>query len=186
MILSVGRSQILIILTAMFATSDQLTTSSDGVNHLEKDYTLENKRIETLEESKINKAINHYKIDYELAKYIYDVTIGLELDYYIFLELIYRESSFIENIKSSTGAIGYCQIFPIVERDVFNRYKVKLSRHNPKENILLGAYFLKALLTDYNLELKEALVFYNAGSRENLQVAGLKYANKILNNKLEG
>ena len=138
-------------------------------------------KIELQYNNAIEKAAKHYEIEYELAKNIYDICHGVGIDYYIFLELIFTESSFNPNAISSSDAVGYCQIKNIVVKDI----GMALDRYKPSENILIGAYYFKSLLDDYGLDIYEALIFYNTGTRKDLRSSGERYANKILKNKIE-
>ena len=174
----------IIILTLLILTKYQLTIETSNSDYdmprLISKYNLEAK-IESEYNEAIEKATEHYNIKHELAKNIYDICYGIGIDYYIFLELIFTESSFNPNAISSSDAVGYCQIKNIVVKDI----GMALDRYKPSENILIGAYYFKSLLDDYGLDIYEALIFYNTGTRKDLRSSGERYANKILKNKIE-
>ena len=128
----------------------------------------------------INRAAEYYNIEHELAKYIFDICQGLDLNYNIFMELINIESGFDPNAISTSNAIGFCQIKDSAVNDVIRLHGMALDKYNPMDNILIGAYYLHSLIYDYELELKEALMFYNGGTIPSKQEAAKKYANKIM------
>lgn len=122
-------------------------------------------------QSEIERIATYYNQDYELIKYIFDVCGNFDIDPILFVSLIKIESDFIEDARSYTGAVGYCQITTIVLMDL----NVDLDRRNAKENILIGAMFLNKLIGRYG-DITNALKHYNAGS--DLERAN-KYARNI-------
>ncbi len=150
------------------------------------DYLIELERLDYLqkiEQARIDNiyyAVEKYYIDFKTASFIFDICIETNIDYKIFLSLIYEESKFNENALSVSGAVGYCQIKPVVVREIKNRYGFYFDRFDSKDNLLLGAYYYKALREDYRLCKYEALVFYNIGNRQDLRKHGERYAHRIL------
>ncbi len=133
----------------------------------------------------IDVASGHYNIDVELARYIHDVCDELDIDYFTFCELIQVECEFRPR-RSATGAIGYCQLTTIAIRDIERIYGYTgLDVHNPKDNIMLGAMYYKALITHYRKSEYNALVYYNAGGCLVLRPRGINYANKIIRNRIK-
>lgn len=126
-----------------------------------------------LRQTKIKNIASYYGQDYELIKYIYDVSGNYDIDPLLFVSLIQIESSFISNARSDTGAIGYCQITRVAIEDL----NVELNRFSPKENILIGVMFLDKLIKRYE-NITNALVHYNAGTVD--EAKGLRYAKRIL------
>ncbi|MDP2404427.1 MAG: lytic transglycosylase domain-containing protein [Methylotenera sp.] len=68
------------------------------------------------------------------------------------------ESRHNPRARSKKGAYGLMQLMPATA----NRFKV-LDKHDPKQNILAGAKYLRELLNLFNGDLMLALAAYNAG-----------------------
>jgi len=68
------------------------------------------------------------------------------------------ESKHNPRARSKKGAYGLMQLMPATA----NRFKV-LDKHDPKQNILAGAKYLRELLNLFNGDLMLALAAYNAG-----------------------
>lgn len=130
------------------------------------------------------RATEHYDTDYQFALYVYDLCLELSIPYYVFMELIQVECEFRPR-RSPTGAVGYCQITTIAVADVKRVYGYELNRHDELENVRIGALYFKALLEVYKLPIRRALIWYNAGNCKQLRQRGERYADRILNNKLE-
>jgi len=117
---------------------------------------------------------------------------AFSLDKKLLTLLIAQESAFNPTATSSCGAVGMCQLMlSTAQVDAFNALKKGLSREelqklcpegeintkNLKDirlNIMLGAAYLKKLLTMYNGDVELALIAYNWG---------MGHANKIKNKK---
>jgi len=89
-----------------------------------------------------------------------------DLDPALLAAVIYRESKFDANAKSSSGAIGLMQLLPstaqgIATRTGGSRFVVS-DLYDPEINIRYGAWYLRRLLTKYGSE-RLALAAYNAG-----------------------
>ena len=125
----------------------------------------------------INDIAARYNTNVNVIKYIYDITKQHDVDFYIMLALINKESNFKSWAKSKSNAIGYCQIKNIVLRDI---KRTDLDIHNPEDNILIGILFLKELQTRYKFDIVNALIFYNTGSIKSLRQSGYNYATSIL------
>ncbi len=78
-----------------------------------------------------------------------------------------RESAFVEDTRSSAGAIGLMQLMPSTARMVARELKLKRPRtkdlSNPQLNIRLGSRYLANMLRRYEGNLAMALAAYNAG-----------------------
>jgi soluble lytic murein transglycosylase-like protein len=75
----------------------------------------------------------------------------------IFLRLIAAESSWNPNaVNAKSGCVGLCQLSPRFFSDQGNLY-------NPRENLTIGAKYLKALLKMYDGDYFRALAAYNCG-----------------------
>lgn len=124
-----------------------------------------------------NKFAVRYDTSVEIIEYIYNLCLAYEIDFYIMLALVHTESRFVSDAVSVTGAYGYCQIFPIVLRDIG---KNSLDIYNTEDNILIGVLYMKELTTRYEYDITNALIHYNTGTRIDLKKQGINYANKIL------
>ncbi len=90
------------------------------------------------------------------------------LDPALLAAVIYQESKFRVDAKSSSGAIGLMQLKPetakgIATRTGGNRFRTS-DLYNPEINIRYGSWYLRHLLNKYGDE-KTALAAYNAGQR---------------------
>jgi soluble lytic murein transglycosylase len=91
-----------------------------------------------------------------------------DLDAALLAAVIYQESKFRADAKSSSGAIGLMQLRPdtaegIAIRTGGARFRVS-DLYNPEINVRYGSWYLRHLLDKYGDE-KDALAAYNAGQR---------------------
>jgi soluble lytic murein transglycosylase len=91
-----------------------------------------------------------------------------DLDPALVAAVIYQESKFRADAKSSSGAIGLMQLRPetaegIAIRTGGTRFQVS-DLYNPEINVRYGSWYLRHLLDKYGDE-KDALAAYNAGQR---------------------
>jgi soluble lytic murein transglycosylase len=82
--------------------------------------------------------------------------------------VIYQESKFDPNVKSSSGAIGLMQILPSTAEGIAihtggTRFQVS-DLYNPEINIRYGSWYLRHLIDRYG-DVGTALAAYNAGQR---------------------
>jgi soluble lytic murein transglycosylase len=82
--------------------------------------------------------------------------------------VIYQESKFRANVKSSSGAIGLMQLLPDTAKGIAihtggSRFRVS-DLYNPEINVRYGAWYLRHLLDKYGDE-RTALAAYNAGQQ---------------------
>jgi soluble lytic murein transglycosylase len=88
------------------------------------------------------------------------------LDPSLVAAVIYQESKFRSDAKSSSGAIGLMQITPATARGIAIRTHGSAFHtndlYNPEINIRYGAWYLKNLFEKYGSE-KLVLAAYNAG-----------------------
>jgi soluble lytic murein transglycosylase len=90
------------------------------------------------------------------------------LDPALLAAVIYQESKFQADAKSSSGAIGLMQLRPDTARGIAirtggSRFQTS-DLYNPEINVRYGSWYLRHLLDKYNDE-KLALAAYNAGQR---------------------
>jgi soluble lytic murein transglycosylase len=91
-----------------------------------------------------------------------------DLDPALLAAVIYQESKFRADAKSSSGAIGLMQLRPqtaegIAIRTGGTHFQVS-DLYNPEINVRYGSWYLRHLLDRYGDE-KTALAAYNAGQR---------------------
>jgi soluble lytic murein transglycosylase len=89
-----------------------------------------------------------------------------DLDPALLAAVIYQESKFRADAKSSSGAIGLMQLRPqtaegIAIRTGGTHFRVA-DLYNPEINVRYGSWYLRHLLDKYGDE-KDALAAYNAG-----------------------
>ena len=90
------------------------------------------------------------------------------LDPALLAAVIYQESKFRSDARSSSGAIGLMQLLPetakgIALRTGGSRFRVE-DLYDPEINVRYGAWYLRHLLDKYGDE-RTALAAYNAGQR---------------------
>jgi soluble lytic murein transglycosylase len=90
------------------------------------------------------------------------------LDPALLAAVIYQESKFRADAKSSSGALGLMQLRPDTARGIAirtggNRFQTS-DLYNPEINIRYGSWYLRNLLNKYGDE-RLALAAYNAGQR---------------------
>ena len=91
-----------------------------------------------------------------------------QLDPALLAAVIYQESKFRSDAKSSSGAIGLMQLQPetakgIAIRTGGSRFQTS-DLYNPEINVRYGSWYLRHLLDKYEDE-RTALAAYNAGQR---------------------
>jgi len=89
-----------------------------------------------------------------------------ELDPALLAAVIYQESKFKPNARSSSGAIGLMQLLPDTAKGIAvhtggTQFRVD-DLYNPEINVRYGAWYLRHLLQKYGDE-RTALAAYNAG-----------------------
>jgi len=89
-----------------------------------------------------------------------------KLDPALLAAVIYQESKFKPDARSSSGAIGLMQLLPDTAKGIAlhtggSQFRVQ-DLYDPEINVRYGAWYLRHLLTKYGDE-QEALAAYNAG-----------------------
>jgi soluble lytic murein transglycosylase len=89
-----------------------------------------------------------------------------DLDAALLAAVIYRESKFDADARSSSGAIGLMQLLPATAKGIAvhtggSRFRVE-DLYDPEINVRYGAFYLRRLLTKYG-DTRLALAAYNAG-----------------------
>jgi len=108
----------------------------------------------------------HYPLRYE--QIVRGHAKNYQLDPALLAAVIYQESKFHADAKSSSGAIGLMQLQPDTARGIAirtggSRFQTS-DLYNPEINIRYGSWYLRHLLDKYGDE-KTALAAYNAGQR---------------------
>ena len=90
-----------------------------------------------------------------------------DLDPALIAAVIYRESKFDANARSSSGAIGLMQLLPDTAKGIAlhtggSRFRVE-DLYDPEINVRYGSFYLRRLLTKYDEDIRLALAAYNAG-----------------------
>ena len=91
-----------------------------------------------------------------------------ELDPALLAAVIYQESKFEPDVRSSSGAVGLMQLLPATAKGIAlrtggSRFRVE-DLYDPEINVRYGAWHLRHLLNRYGDE-RTALAAYNAGQR---------------------
>ena len=89
-----------------------------------------------------------------------------ELDPALLAAVIYRESKFDPDARSSSGAIGLMQLLPDTAEGIAlytggTRFEVD-DLYDPEINVRYGSFYLRRLLNKYG-DVRLALATYNAG-----------------------
>ena len=89
-----------------------------------------------------------------------------DLDPALLAAVIYRESKFHADARSSSGAIGLMQLLPDTAKGIAihtggSRFRVS-DLYDPEINVRYGSFYLRRLLTKYE-DTRLALAAYNAG-----------------------
>ena len=105
-----------------------------------------------------------YPLDYEHI--VRGHARNYDLDPALLAAVIYRESKFDADARSSSGAIGLMQLLPDTARGIAihtggSRFRVA-DLYDPEINIRYGSFYLRRLLRKYG-DTRLALAAYNAG-----------------------
>jgi hypothetical protein len=110
-------------------------------------------------------------IDFKYVEYTYTIAQELAVPTRVAFRLMYKESSFKDNVKSSAGAHGLMQLMPVTREKFYKELRLDtLDLDKNQEDIYIGLYYIKYLENywksrgnlDKNL-LKLSLAAYNAG-----------------------
>lgn len=84
-------------------------------------------------------------------------------DPFLLAGLVYAESRGRAGARSSTGALGLCQLVPSTAAEVAARHRVPGPPFSPRDNLRLGAFYLGSLLQRWRGDLDLALLSYRLG-----------------------
>lgn len=100
----------------------------------------------------------------EILNHIYETAKRFDMDPFLLLSLIKRESDFDPNSLSAKNAVGMMQItqYPVEEYEaIYGKVKDFVE---PKLNITIGTFYLRRLIDSYE-DLHVALIHYQGGPR---------------------
>jgi soluble lytic murein transglycosylase len=90
-----------------------------------------------------------------------------DLDPTLVAAVIYAESRFDPNVRSSAGAVGLMQVLPetgdFIARSTGGRDFVRADLRDPDINVRYGTWLLDYLRTRYDGDVETALAAYHAG-----------------------
>lgn len=89
-----------------------------------------------------------------------------DIDPYLVFSTIKAESNFDKNATSDKNAKGLMQILDETGEEIFEKLKVSREYrdlYNPEVNIMVGTYYLSALLDRYDGDVDKAIAAYNSG-----------------------
>lgn len=176
---------LLIILVSTFFINGSYTSADNaGMNNpliekFKRQYYLENMVKEIEAESELK--IPNY-VDMKYIEYMYDLGKKLEIPTRLTFRLVFKESSFIDTVKSCEGAEGFMQLMPETEELYANALRVDtLHLDVNQENIYIGLNMLKDLYNYWNNDKgkpesyawKLSLASYNAGIGKVLKYNGI-------------
>ena len=104
-----------------------------------------------------------YDISASLATIIFDVALQEGLDPELAFRVVQLESGFNPRAVSRVGAIGLVQLMPATARQ-FDRSLTREKLYDPKTNATIGFRYLRQLISDYDGDVRLALLAYNVGS----------------------
>jgi soluble lytic murein transglycosylase-like protein len=102
-----------------------------------------------------------------LAGYLVDAATRMNVDPELVQAIAWQESRFDPQARSPKGAIGIMQLMPATAR------QLGVNPYDPQQNIQGGVAYLRALLTQFNGDVRLALAAYNAGPNAVLQYGGI-------------
>lgn len=93
----------------------------------------------------------------KVKDYIERVAKEVDIDPHLLAAIAHNESGFRLGARSSAGAIGLFQLMPSTAKEL------GVNPHDPYQNVLGGAKYIKDKINKYKGDLKLALAAYNAG-----------------------
>ncbi len=95
----------------------------------------------------------------EINKAAYEI----QLDPYLIAATVKLESNYNPLALSSAGAFGLMQLMPDTANWLMSKYTVQGGWREPANNILLGTFYLKSLLIQFDNNLDYAVNAYHMG-----------------------
>jgi len=120
-------------------------------------------------------------IEFKYVEYTYNLANQFGLSSRTVFRLMYKESSFVDTIKSPVGAEGLMQLMPKTRSTYYDLLRVDtLNLDKNQEDIYIGMYLLKELQAFWTergnsekYSWKLCLASYNAGKGKVLQYKGI-------------
>jgi soluble lytic murein transglycosylase-like protein len=137
----------------------------------------------------IRRAVEHYRIDRELAAWIHDAAIEAGIPPDLAYGLVWVESRFDPRAVSSAGALGIAQVMPATARQLIPDLE-RTELFEPEINLRIGMAYLRYLIERYEGDQRLALTAYNRGpGRVSRALAagqepGNGYASLVMRNRL--
>lgn len=105
---------------------------------------------------------SQYRVKPELARRIHDAAIAEGIEPELGFRLVRVESRFHTKAVSPVGAMGLTQVMLGTAR-LFDRNITREELLDPDVNLRIGFRYLRRLITEYNGDLRLALLVYNRG-----------------------
>jgi soluble lytic murein transglycosylase-like protein len=121
---------------------------------------------------------SRYHVSADIAASVYDIALAEGLEPELAFRLVRVESQFNEKATSPVGAVGLTQLMPATA-GYFQKGITKTQLYDRETNLRIGFRYLRTLITEYDGNLKLALLVYNRGPAavERARAAGLDPAN---------
>ncbi len=87
----------------------------------------------------------------------------MKMDPFLIAAVIKLESNYEPLALSSSGAFGLMQLMPETANWLHSLYTIQGTWRDPKNNIILGSFYLKRLLSDFENDLQHSLNAYHMG-----------------------
>jgi Soluble lytic murein transglycosylase and related regulatory proteins (some contain LysM/invasin domains) len=103
-----------------------------------------------------------FKVNANVAGSIYDVALAEGIEPELGFRLVRVESEFNPRAVSSVGAVGLTQLMPSTAR-YFDKDVTREQLFEPRTNLRIGFRYLRSLITEYDGDVRLALLVYNRG-----------------------
>ncbi len=103
-----------------------------------------------------------YRVNASISEAVYDVALAEGIDPDLGFRLVRVESEFNPRAVSSVGAVGLTQLMPSTAR-FFDRDITREELFEPRTNLRIGFRYLRSLITEYDGDIRLALLVYNRG-----------------------
>ena len=103
-----------------------------------------------------------FKVNASIAGAIYDVALAEGIEPELGFRLVRVESEFNPRAVSSVGAVGLTQLMPSTAR-YFDKDVTRAELFEPRTNLRIGFRYLRSLITEYDGDVRIALLVYNRG-----------------------
>lgn len=104
-----------------------------------------------------------YRISSELARTIHDAAQAEGIDPELAFRLVRVESNFNPRARSHAGALGLTQLMPYTARWIDGSMTTRERVLRPEANLRVGFRYLRRLISQYDGDVRLALLAYNRG-----------------------